>query len=167
MDNIKLPFGLGKYDKKIYHISEVKRGKECNCVCPYCGQDLLAKKGNIRSHHFAHVKKECKYAFETAVHMYIKEILSNNNKIYVPGHNFAKEMYLHYNRVESETRFGGVIPDIVIYVGKQNKPLLIEINVTHPIDVNKLEKIINMDISVLQINICDSNFDFYNFDKKN
>ncbi|SNX54228.1 topoisomerase DNA-binding C4 zinc finger domain-containing protein [Thermoanaerobacterium sp. RBIITD] len=166
MDNIKLPFGLGKYDNKIYHISEVKQGKECNCICPYCGQDLLAKKGNIRSHHFAHVKEECKYAFETSIHMYIKEILSKNNKIYVPGHNFAKEMYLHYNRVELETRFGGIIPDIAIYAGKQSKPLLIEVNVTHPIDDDKLEKIINMGISVLQINICDSNFDFYNFDKK-
>ena len=57
--DIKLPFGL--QNGKLVDISFVESGLACNCVCPCCKQQLVAKKGNIKGHHFAHHNKEdCK-----------------------------------------------------------------------------------------------------------
>ncbi len=50
--SVHLEFGLRK--DKLYHVSEVEFGLECNCICPSCKAILVAKKGEIREHHFAH-----------------------------------------------------------------------------------------------------------------
>ena len=56
LSNGVLVFGLceGKY----LHVSEVASGAACDCVCPICGKKLIAKKGAIRMHHFAHVQAD-------------------------------------------------------------------------------------------------------------
>lgn len=41
MTNIRLPFGLR--DNVILHISVVQRGLACGCLCPGCGDRLVAK----------------------------------------------------------------------------------------------------------------------------
>jgi len=48
---MKLPFGIleGKY----IHISEIDSGRT-DVLCPYCQKTLIAKKGRIKRHHFAH-----------------------------------------------------------------------------------------------------------------
>lgn len=48
---MKLPFGIfaGNY----IHISEIKSGRT-DVLCPYCQLPLIAKKGRIKRHHFAH-----------------------------------------------------------------------------------------------------------------
>lgn len=48
---MKLPFGIK--DGKFIHISEVNSGRT-EVVCPYCQNKLMAKKGRIKRHHFAH-----------------------------------------------------------------------------------------------------------------
>lgn len=57
---VKLPFGI--YQGKFIHISEVDSGKT-EVLCPYCQQKLLAKKGRIKRHHFAHDGKGCTQHF--------------------------------------------------------------------------------------------------------
>ncbi|MEN0049692.1 MAG: GIY-YIG nuclease family protein [Bacteroidota bacterium] len=51
-----LPYGLK--DGHLIHISEVERGAT-NLRCPYCNTELLAKKGKVMTHHFAHRKQSC------------------------------------------------------------------------------------------------------------
>ena len=53
---MKLPFGI--YQGEFVHISEVTSGKT-KTLCPYCQQKLLAKKGRIKRHHFAHDGAGC------------------------------------------------------------------------------------------------------------
>ena len=38
----------------LVHISEVHPGMKCDCQCPACGEQLIARKGDTRIHHFAH-----------------------------------------------------------------------------------------------------------------
>lgn len=42
---------------ELYAIADVKSGKT-NLVCPFCDSPLIAKKGKIKQHHFAHVDSQ-------------------------------------------------------------------------------------------------------------
>lgn len=57
---MKLPFGI--YQGKFIHISEVNSGRTM-VLCPYCQQKLMAKKGRIKRHHFAHDGVGCTQHF--------------------------------------------------------------------------------------------------------
>lgn len=57
---MKLPFGI--YQGKFVHISEVDSGRT-TVQCPYCQQKLMAKKGRIKRHHFAHDGAGCTQHF--------------------------------------------------------------------------------------------------------
>ncbi len=39
---------------RVVHVDAVDRGRACRCICPACEGPLVARKGNIRVHHFAH-----------------------------------------------------------------------------------------------------------------
>jgi len=54
----RLKYGLDKKTRKSRFINEVEKGLPCNCVCPICEQDLVAKKGTERVPHFAHYFNE-------------------------------------------------------------------------------------------------------------
>ncbi|MEM8524664.1 MAG: GIY-YIG nuclease family protein [Bacteroidota bacterium] len=51
-----LPYGLK--NGHLIHISEVERGVT-DLRCPYCDAELLAKKGKVMTHHFAHRSASC------------------------------------------------------------------------------------------------------------
>ncbi|MEM1123602.1 MAG: hypothetical protein AAGJ18_24400, partial [Bacteroidota bacterium] len=53
---MKLPFGV--HNDYFIHISEVPSGRT-NLRCPYCNGALVAKKGRIKRHHFAHEGTGC------------------------------------------------------------------------------------------------------------
>lgn len=45
-------------NNKLIAIEEANSGKT-NLICPYCGRALIAKKGKIKEHHFAHDGETC------------------------------------------------------------------------------------------------------------
>lgn len=151
-------------DEVITHISKVERGLKCGCVCPACGERLVAKKGQKMMHHFAHqTTKDCEYGYESSLHLAAKEILSQTKKMVIPpvyihfpnSHKAdsliceAKEITL--DRVELEQRFGNIVPDVVVYTG--SKRLFLEVFVTHCVDDEKLAKLKTADISTIEINL--------------
>ncbi len=80
---IKLPFGL--QNGKLVHISVAERGLKCNCICPSCKVPLVARKGKINIHHFAHHNtEECKNGIGVAIRLAAKGILENRRLISVP-----------------------------------------------------------------------------------
>ena len=84
---IKLPIGIR--DNKTIMISDLTeddRGLNCRCYCPYCNEQLVAKLGKIREHHFAHNSHTnvCTYGTETGLHKLAKEILESANYILLP-----------------------------------------------------------------------------------
>ena len=167
----KLPYGLRKEGKveRLLHISEIlphESGLRCNCVCPNCGERLQAKLPKTKEDftpRFAHHNADsCDYATETALHMKAKEIIEKEKRIVIPSvvafyNNLSKEVspkrVVSFDRVVLERRVGNVIPDILAY--KEDRPLMIEITITHGIDDEKFERIKNLRISTLEINLSD------------
>ncbi|WP_009631548.1 GIY-YIG nuclease family protein [Synechocystis sp. PCC 7509] len=45
-------------DNQLIEIEDVASGRT-NLICPYCGKALIAKKGKIKEHHFAHAGETC------------------------------------------------------------------------------------------------------------
>ena len=52
MTTLHIPYGL--VDDRIVHVDDVPRGKACGARCASCDSDLVARKGEVRIHHFAH-----------------------------------------------------------------------------------------------------------------
>ncbi|MFJ8235402.1 competence protein CoiA family protein [Ureibacillus sp. NPDC094379] len=175
----KLPFGLK--DGKLLHISEVEQGLKCGCICPNCHHPLIARKGTITTHHFAHYKgKECENALETSLHLAAKEILNKHRKIIIPkaelnvrvskkykrNWNLSNQRLIQIERVELESYREGYVPDVLAFIN--GKPLIIEITVTHKTDESKINKIRSDGISVLEIDLSqyDREFTIENLEKE-
>lgn len=84
MSSNLIPFGLHISSGRLLDISEVERGKACECVCPACKQRLVARFCVDRSDHFAHDKDssdqgvneiECSLSFYVAMRLMIKQCL--------------------------------------------------------------------------------------------
>ena len=148
---------------EIIHIDSVESGLKCNCTCPACGEKLIARKGSIVVHHFAHQSGTmCEYGYQTSLHLAAKDILATAKTMMLPPvilsfPNSDKKVKiregirLNFDRVELERKQGEIIPDIVVYCG--NRKLYIEIFVTHKIDEIKLKKIKEQDISTIEIDL--------------
>lgn len=152
----------------IKHIDEVERGEACKCICPACGKDLIAKKGDrrLKIHHFAHAHGvDCEYGYESSLHLEAKSILETAKKIVIPAVYvnfpysckkpvlFRASTEISIDSVELEVHLRNIIPDIVIRSGERT--LIVEIFVTHAIDKDKLAKIENENISTIEIDLSD------------
>lgn len=155
-------------NNELVHVSEVPSGLKCESFCPACNEKLVSKKGKKVIHHFAHYNsEECKYGYETSLHLAAKQMIAEVRKITIPAVylNFpssgkerlliseAKEIEI--SEVFLEQREGNIIPDIVIL--SNYKKIFIEIYVTHAIDESKLLKVKNNDISTIEIDLSDYN----------
>jgi len=160
MKGILIPYGLK--DEKLCHISKVPSGLACECICPACHCQLVARKGHKKVHHFAHHNSEpCRHALETTLHLLAKEALEQEKRIFLPAvtitspSNNTKTIYaaqmFHFDKVVSEKRFGKVVPDIVAYKGKS--ALFIEVFVTHRADVEKRIKLRKAGVSAVEIDL--------------
>lgn len=43
---------------RIVHVGEVPSGLACDCKCLDCDEPLIARKGEIREHHFGHTSSK-------------------------------------------------------------------------------------------------------------
>jgi len=153
--DINLPYGLR--NNKLVSIEEVESGLACDCLCPACKNQLIARKGEIKIHHFAHYKSEdCLSGLETALHKLSKEIIANSKTfttpiVYYPNTTFEifEETVIPIDNVTLETRMGEIIPDIVIE--SKGKNLLIEIVVSNPVGWTKTQRIKSESLPTIEI----------------
>ena len=172
----------GMRSDAIINITEIpsdENGKKCGCVCPQCGAPLVARtQGSIRRPHFAHAKdSSCDVvsAQQTALHLLAKEIIAREKKVFLPSIEFSRPNFsdrgwelevaamLPLSKVVSPARQwtcdavdverseSGYIPDIRVMI--QGKPCLIEIAVTHFVDEEKKEKIIDSKLPLIEIDL--------------
>jgi hypothetical protein len=161
-DTVRLAWGQ-RPDGTIMHIAEVERGLACNCVCPGCGRPLVARHGERNADHFAHhVVGECRYAPETALHKFAKQILNEHRRILLPPVQAEYEdqiLRLHQEREFTlddavlENRLGSVVPDVIARKGE--KRLMIEVAVSHFCDAEKIEKIRVLEIAAIEVDLSD------------
>lgn len=139
-------------------IDEVERGLKCNCTCPDCHQPLIARMGEKRVAHFAHQgKTNCKGGLETIVHKICKEIIAENLVFTTPRFFYERELIpkkvVIVEEVLLEKRLDNIVPDIIIKT--ENRSLLIEIVVTHDVDIEKENKIRALNLAAIRINARD------------
>ena len=152
-DEFELCYGV--IDGDIVHISEVNSGILQNCLCPKCGSILIAKKGDIRKHHFAHYNYEnCQGAQETALHLLAKEILYQEKCVYLPYSGDTQDVDIKsFDDVSLEVREFGLVFDALGCV--ENDKLAIEIKVTHAIDDRKRQVVTDYKIQMIEIDLSD------------
>lgn len=152
---LKLPYGLK--DNELVTIDDVDSGLKCNCVCPHCKQRLIARKGEVKEHHFAHYKvSDCGKAVETVTHRLSKDFIKGAKffttpPIYFPGTKvpIIEEAQVPIDDVKLESRLGFIVPDIIIDSG--TKSLIVEIRVTHGVDDEKTYKIRRMNLPAVEV----------------
>lgn len=150
-NHLKLDYGMN--NGRLLHIDEVERGLNCGCKCPACEHPLVAHKGPVKAAHFKHYQgSDCGKGVETALHHMAKGILENRQEIALPIPPDPTKLW-PIEKVSLEKRLGDIIPDVIVYI--KGQPILIEIVVTHGIDAEKMEKIKDLGISTLVIDLSD------------
>lgn len=140
---------------KLVHIDSVPNGKNCGCVCPYCGGELIAKKkGEKREPHFAHKGDRCAKYHETTLHQLAKLIIKEGKTVMLPAYKNLKPERIRFKEVEIEERndLSSLQPDCV-GITEEGIRIHIEIFVTHKVDEWKREKIEKNDINSMEIEI--------------
>lgn len=155
-------YGIHKETLERVHIEAAKNGLKCNCMCPACQADLIARnKGKKRAPHFAHASgTACKWAGETDVHLMAKEILSQKKCLCFPAYNGEAHCVnlamRDFESVTCEPFIDGKRSDCVC-VWKDDDGheinIWVEIKVTHPVDDDKLELIKAQGITCIEIDL--------------
>jgi predicted RNA-binding Zn-ribbon protein involved in translation (DUF1610 family) len=148
----------------LIHIQDAGRGKT-GLTCPDCGAALIARKGAVKAHHFAHYdSEECVAAGETALHREAKNLLMANPELLLPelmvlSERRLQKQIVRLDAIEIETWEGGFRPDLraTMSSGAVTRTLYIEIRVTHPVDALKLEKVRDAGHSMIEIDLSSVN----------
>ncbi|NPU12062.1 hypothetical protein HL666_14920 [Bradyrhizobium sp. 83002] len=151
-------------DGRLLHIDEVVSGLGCHCVCPGCGRPMVAKKGDVQAHHFAHHTQtngtSCISAGETALHKFAKSILNDRLEITLPAQVVEQQRNREvvvraakraFDRAILETKDGQIIPDVVLVL--RDRRLIVEFKVTHPCEAEKIARIRAMDVGAIEIDL--------------
>lgn len=130
-------------NKKLVDIKDVERGLACQCTCFECGETVIARKGEIKEHHFAHAsnKESCTINPESVLHKYAKEVILESMGLMLPAlpNSDNEAAWWTFEKLLPEFSLGLIRPDLVGYF--DGEPILIEIAVTHFIDAEKFNRI--------------------------
>lgn len=151
-------------DGTMAHVRDVAPGLDCRCVCPACGTALVARKGRDNAHHFGHLgsrdEAPCRVGPETALHLFAKEILAERLEMRLPERVLVvdddRELICNggtyrFDAATLEKHLGDMVPDVVVRRG--DRELLVEFKVTHPCGEDKLTKIRERDLAVVEIDL--------------
>lgn len=164
-EELKVSLGL-REDGSIVHIDELdrasSRGLACRCVCAKCGDQLVARMGDVRQPHFAHSGvRDCIGGDESALHLFAKEVFQSETQFKVPKaevrwsnlvETICLAVYIPYTKAQLEQGVGDIIPDITLMRDKK-QPMLVEIRVTHEVDAVKSKKLATIGLPCIEIDL--------------
>lgn len=167
IQEIKIPFG--KRENRYLHISEVSSGLDCRCQCPGCGVSLVAKKGEVRKHHFAHSRPSKCLPNETLLHLMGKEFLAQALRRFIEGgqgiklewkcdrceSNHKGRPFQNAREVAIEQAVGEFIPDLTLYGDKDRVLAVFEVVVSHKQDMNARKFYFRSGIAVFEFHLKD------------
>lgn len=147
------------------HISEVERDQKDGYFCMCCNGDMVARKGNVMIHHFAH-KSLAECSGETVLHHMAKmaffdaykRCLKDKSPFYI-GLKYKEirccseymeckkskdkisryDLTEFYDKIEVESKHGNFIPDIKLSNTERGLVMFIEIAVTHKCSQQKID----------------------------
>ncbi len=147
-------------NNQLVNIEQVEKGLDCNCHCFECNEPVIAKKGAINEHHFAHAsnKESCHISPESILHKFAKEVILNEKLLTLPAlpnEQFQNAKIWQFEKVIAEQAVGNIRPDLVASIGKEM--IFIEIAVTSFVDEDKLALIKNLNIPTVEIDLREIN----------
>lgn len=158
--DVRLAYGE-RPDGLIVHISQVVSGLACDCVCPGCGARLVARKGRLKEYHFGHYRAvPCKQALESALHKLAKQVLDERRELLLPEVRAEigdqelvthKEEVHHFDDAILEHHLDAIVPDVIVRKG--NHRLLVEMYVTHRCGPEKIQRIMDLGLSCVEIDL--------------
>lgn len=135
---------------KSVFIDNVPKGKKCGCFCSECKGALIARQGDVKVHHFAHVSgNDSIKCSQTALHLLAKEIIMEEKRI--PAFVNGKIEFVSVDLIEQEKNFGDIKPDL--YAEYNGRAIAVEIFVSHAVDDEKFAKIQNHKLTTFEINL--------------
>ena len=170
---LKLPYGEAP-DGRMLRAHQVARGRKCCCKCPECKAPLEARwpeNGVKPQRHFAHVEnRNCKNALETMLHKLAKQFIADAGYVWLPK-LFAKHepsctawsvdlarRFDNLSSVALEPWEAGLMDarrgrryDIV--ARSCDRTVIIEIEVTHKCDKEKVGHIEERGHEAIEINL--------------
>ena len=164
---LRLKHGIDKETGKSRYIHEVERGLLCNCICPICKKDLVAKKGEERVPHFAHYFNESlqcrKGARMSMLHRLVQEVMQEEKKVMLPAYNGK---YVHHDaevQVFDELTLEEICidevsrrrPDCIGKVLSDNIEIWVEIFCTNPINEERRRDIVRRKQHCIEIDFSD------------
>lgn len=159
MNSNLIPFGIDTKTGELLDVSEVKRGKACNCVCPSCKTPLEARQGEKNEWHFAHSSKsvsdrtenECDFSFWTSVLLMAKQMMASLTTFSLPECKkrsndtlveLQKKKIIDFDSVSIEVQHEGVHFDALITIKNYSIGILFESpNKTNLLDLSAIRKI--------------------------
>ncbi len=153
-------------DGRVLHISEAERGMNCDCLCPGCGEKLIARKGSELGHHFAHSSGvDCKSGYDASLcYAFLRGITElgwiqlpayiRNRSIVDDGSGFhilAPAAKVKISKVELTRKAGIGITGLIAYCGE--KPMRIRILTAYTISKTNFANVKAAGLPVLEIDL--------------
>lgn len=169
VDQTQVPFGLS--GDRMVSVTEVAAGLACGCICPACYTPLVARKGDIRVHHFAHRpgNPPCMNGAETAIHRMAKQLLAEHLRITLPRlacedsatdsdgiTHTESELVCDISRVSLdaagvERDYMGIRPDVIAWI--DGREILIEVTVRNPVSRAKRDHVRGAGLACMEIDL--------------
>ena len=158
----ELVFGR-RSDGSIAHISKVASGLACQCICPACERQLVARKGPRKEHHFGHHGKGtgCGRGAETNAHIWAKQVLERERRIWLPAvkAGTGREAVLKHRggmfefaHAELERVLDDIVSDVILTT-RSGQRLLVEVMVTHACGPEKVEKLRALQLPTVEVDL--------------
>jgi hypothetical protein len=129
---------------RLVRVSDVPAGRACGCACPVCRQTVMARKGPVLRHHFAHAGSGgCRG--ETVLHEVAKRLLAQRIgrclrqarplplawRCRFCGDAHGGDLLRRARRVLTEAGLGGHRPDVLLAEAGGRAVAAVEIVVSH------------------------------------
>ncbi|WP_411360650.1 competence protein CoiA family protein [Pseudidiomarina salilacus] len=159
-----IPFAIQKSSGRWVDVTQVERGLKCDCICPACFADVVAKKGDLQDWHFAHRASDndegCLHAFAESLYGSTMQILNQLSCIMVPYASLFESRTLNIQDIELDVEFDEYSADFVVY----SQDTQIAVILTHELRPfhGELLTLIPRSYPILEIQLNEFRCDFQN-----
>lgn len=143
--------GKDKISGRILDIQEVQSGLNCNCVCPNCGDDLVAVQGQQRAWYFRHhEQKDCESGYQKGLLALAIQVLKNNSYLYLPKYGRISYQGVQAYQQPSDLPLES---DVVLYT--EHYPIYLQFKLSEGQETGGYPGFENADENIVEIDLSD------------